>query len=340
VEAEGEFLELRVGTGSGRLDAEVSRFLSDRGVTRSQVKRWFLDGRILLKGVAAKPAQRVHPGDLVSISLPPVRPASPVACELPFAILYEDEACVVVDKPAGMVTHPARGHYDDTLVNALLASGIALSGANGPERPGILHRLDKDTSGILVVAKNDVAHAALARQFASRTVEKTYFALIWGSLPQSPVEVDAPVGRDPRRRTRMAVTPGGKSAKTVFMTLEPLAGGSLVEARPQTGRTHQIRVHLSHLGRPIVGDATYGGRRERSLPPGPLRRTLEDLDRFMLHASRLRFQSPHGAREVVVSSPLPPDFERVLLAWRRHGAPESGDPRGLGISGSCPPGSG
>ena len=317
VDAFGENLSFPIPKGGRRLDTEVAGVLADRGISRSQVRRWMEEGRVLVNGNPAKPSAAARAGDAVTVVLPPPPPRAPVPRDLPFSVLYEDEACLVVDKPAGMVTHPARGHHDDTLVNALLASGVALSGANGPERPGILHRLDKDTSGLLVIAKSDTAHTLLSRQFASRTITKVYLALAWGALPREPTEVDAPVGRDPKRRTRMAVVASGRPSRTVFRTLERLAGASLLEARPLTGRTHQIRVHLAHLGRPIVGDGNYGGRRQKTLDPGPLRDALEGLNRFLLHAHVLKFVSPAG-REVEVTSPPPPDFEEVISLWRHH----------------------
>lgn len=314
----GETLTIGLPRSGGRLDAEIAKLLEGRGVSRSQVRRLMEEGRILVGGAPPRPSAAAKAGQEVTVHLPPPPPPTPVPRSLPFGVLYEDDACIVVDKPAGMVTHPARGHRDDTLVNALLASGVALSGSGGAERPGILHRLDKETSGLLVVAKSDAAHAHIARQFAARSVVKRYRALVWGALAEETVDVDAPVGRDPKHRTRMAVVASGRAARTTFRTLEVLRGASLVEASPRTGRTHQIRVHLAHLGRPIVGDRVYGGRRERGLEPGPLRRALEGLDRFLLHAFRLQFLSP-AIGEVTVVSPLPPDFEAILTLWRHHG---------------------
>ena len=311
------FIEFTFPQDARRLDSALACLMEDRGISRSRVRRWIDDGRVLLNGKSAKASSPVSSGQVALVRPPPESSEVPRPQSLPVRTAYEDEACLVVEKPAGMVTHPAKGHREGTLVNALLGAGYGLSGVSGPERPGILHRLDKDTSGLLVIGKTDSAHLALARQFAERTVRKTYLALVWGSLPQEEMEVDQPVGRDPHRRTRMAVISTGREAQTRFRMVERLPHISLVEARPRTGRTHQIRVHLSHLHHPVVGDGVYGGHRADGLPAKSLREAVRSHNRFFLHAHRLEFQSPAGAW-VVAESPLPTEFQTVMEVFRSH----------------------
>jgi 23S rRNA pseudouridine1911/1915/1917 synthase len=313
----GPPLEFTFNRNARRLDAALASLMEDRGVSRSRIRRWIEEGRVLLNGRPAKPSGPVSQGDVALVRQPPEPPVEPRPQDLPVRTIFEDEACLVVEKPAGMVTHPAKGHQDGTLVNALLGAGYGLSKVSGPERPGILHRLDKETSGLLVVGKTDAAHLALARQFADRTVKKTYLALAWGSLPEDELEVDRPIGRDPHHRTRMAVIATGRAALTRFRMVERLLHISLVEARPETGRTHQIRVHLSHIHHPVVGDGVYGGRRSAGLPSKALRDALRTHKRFFLHAHRLEFESPAGSR-VVAESPLPTEFQTVMEVFRSH----------------------
>jgi len=302
-----------------RLDAALAAALAPRGLTRSALRRLLDEGRILLDGREARASQTVRPGQEAVLLLPPPPPdpERPAPADLPLTILFEDDHCLAVSKPSGMVTHPARGHWEGTLVNALLGGGRPLSGGFTRGRPGILHRLDKETSGIVLVAKNDVAQAFLARQFAARTVRKIYVALVWGHL-EGPTEVDAPVGRDPRNRLRMAVVASGRPAQTGFLVLRTAPRACLVEARPRTGRTHQIRVHLSHLHHPVVGDTLYAGHPERGLPSAALRAHLAGLGRFLLHARSLEFDSPSGER-VTVQCPPPPEFDATMEAFARHG---------------------
>jgi 23S rRNA pseudouridine1911/1915/1917 synthase len=302
-----------------RLDVLLAQLLRDRGLSRSAIQRLMSEGRVLLDGRAAKASSDAAEGQVATVDAPDPNPEEAIApLDLPLAVLYEDEACLAVDKPSGLVTHPAKGHWDDTLVNALAAAGVSLSSGTGPGRPGLLHRLDKETSGVLLLAKTDAAQAALAEQFKERLVRKRYLALVWGALPQDALEVDAPIGRDPRNRKKMAVREGGKSSKTGFRTVELLPHVSLVEARPLTGRTHQVRVHLAHLRHPVVGDSVYGGRPENGLPSALLRKKVAEAGRFFLHAHALSFESPsRGA--VTVVSPLPPTFEELMEAFRKHG---------------------
>ena len=231
--------------------------------------------------------------------VPPPRPLDVEPEAIPLRIIYEDEDLLVVDKPAGMTVHPAPGQTRHTLVNALLAHCRDLSGVGGVLRPGIVHRLDKDTSGLLLVAKNDRAHADLSRQLKERAVEKGYLALVRGRMEQAEGVIEGAIGRDPRNRKRMAIVEGGRPARTAYRVREYLDGMTLVEVAPSTGRTHQIRVHFAAAGHPIVGDALYG-------KPSAL------VGRQFLHAYRLAFRHPRDGRHVAFESPLPPDLEEAL----------------------------
>jgi 23S rRNA pseudouridine1911/1915/1917 synthase len=311
-------LSLTVEGPARRLDAYLASRLQHKGLSRSALCRLIDAGKILLDGKPAKPSAEIRAGQRVEVDLPEDRPFELVPREGSLTILYEDEACLAVDKPSGLVTHPAKGHWDDTLLNVLAGRGVRLSGGSEEGRPGIVHRLDKDTSGVLLLARTEAARLSLMEQFKARKMEKVYWALVWGRLPEEEMEVAAPVGRDPRHRTRMAVVSGGREACTVFRTLEVLPHVSLVEARPRTGRTHQIRVHLAHVKHPVVGDSVYGGHPENGLPAVLLRNRVREAGRFFLHARRLTFESPASGR-VTVLSPLPPEFQDLLEVFRRHG---------------------
>ncbi len=300
-----------------RLDVFLTSVLA--GHSRSHVQRLIKDGHVQVEGRPAKANQPVKAGQSVAVELPePVEP-SPQPEALPLPIVYEDRDLVVVDKPAGMVVHPAAGHASGTLVNALLHHIGDLSGIGGEKRPGIVHRLDRGTSGLMVVAKNDAAHEELSRQFRDREVEKEYIALVWGEV-QAGRRIDAPIGRDPgdrkkmsakARRSREAVTRIVKAEKFgVVLTLAHIA--------IHTGRTHQIRVHLNAIGHPIVGDSLYGGVRRRV--PGDLR-AVTHLTRPFLHAARLAFTHPSEKRRMEFTSPLPDDLQHVLdeLTEQIHG---------------------
>jgi 23S rRNA pseudouridine1911/1915/1917 synthase len=255
---------------------------------------------VLLNGQVAKPATLVHGGDLVAVIVPPPAPSKLVAQDIPVTIVYQDDQILVVDKPPGMTVHPGPGHPDQTLVNALLARVPNLPGIAGSQRPGIVHRLDKDTSGLMVVAKTDVAHAGLARQLAERRMRKTYLVLVSGRLAKEEGEVDAPIGRHPRHRQRMAVVSSGRTALTRFRVVSRFPGCTLLEAYPVTGRTHQVRVHFAHLGHPLVGDTVYG--KASSL-----------VGRQFLHAARLGFYLPPEELEWrEFEAPLPPDLQAAL----------------------------
>lgn len=301
-----------------RLDLILAKLLAERGLSRSAIQKLVAQGRVTVDGAAARASLEVAAGQEVRLDIPETGEPDLVPLDLPLAVLYEDDACLAVDKPSGLVTHPAKGHWEDTLVNALVARGLTLSSGTDRLRPGLLHRLDKETSGVLLFAKSDAAHAELARQFKERLVEKRYLALAWGTLEKDPLEVDAPIGRDPRNRKKMAIIERGRPSRTEFRTLERLPHASLIEARPQTGRTHQVRLHLAHVHHPVVGDSVYGGHPENGLPSVILRNQVREADRFFLHANALTFTSPSAGRLTVVS-PLPGAFHELMEAFRTHG---------------------
>ena len=265
----------------------------------------------------AEPGARIKPGDRATVRLPPPLPAAPQGQAIPLSIVYEDDAVVVIDKPAGMVVHPAAGNPAGTLANALIAHcGASLSGIGGVRRPGIVHRLDKDTSGLLVAAKTDAAHRALAAGFAARTVRRRYRALTWGVPAPRAGKVVGNIGRSPAHRQRMAVLPrGGRPACTRYRVVrawEPTV--SLLDCALETGRTHQIRVHLAHIGHPVVGEPTYGCAPAALLRrlPEPARHVVEGLERQFLHAAGLAFRHPATGSELRFESPLPVDLAGIL----------------------------
>ena len=302
-----------------RLDRFVVRVLDE--LSRSRVQGLVAEGAVLVNDAAKRPGYRLRIGDRVTVEVPD--PVELVARpeDLPLAVVHEDADLLVVDKPAGMAVHPAPGSPSGTLVNALLHHCRDLSGINGVLRPGIVHRLDRDTTGLLMVAKNDIAHRGLAAQLEERSVERAYTALVWGRPPDKGV-VDAPLDRSPADRKRMAVVEGGRRAVTRFRRLRELGYLSLMELRLETGRTHQIRVHMQHLGHPVFGDPVYGGRaRVRGIEPRlreAARRLLQGLDRQALHAACLGFAHPRSGEALRFESPLPGDMERTL-----QGASES-----------------
>ena len=295
-----------------RLDAFLASALPDR--SRSQIQKLIKEGHVsdtsaALRRGLLRASTAVKAGQRFRIDLPdPVVPTAE-AEDLPLTILYEDADLVVIDKPAGMVVHPGAGHTSGTLVNALLYHVDDLSGVGGELRPGIVHRLDRGTSGVMVAAKNDAAHQELARQFHDREVEKEYIALVWG-LVQQGRRIDAAIGRDPRDRQKMSTRARrARSAVTRVTKAEHLRGVSLLHVAIATGRTHQIRVHLSAIGHPIVGDATYGGVHRRVADDV---RAVQRLERPFLHAARLVFTHPTEGRRMEFSSPLPPDLASVV----------------------------
>ncbi|NOT26654.1 MAG: RluA family pseudouridine synthase [Acidobacteria bacterium] len=289
----------------------LDRFLVSvlEGRSRSFVQKLIEDGRISIAGREARPNLSMREGDHVSVDVPDVAPSTVSGEALPLDVLYQDTDLAVVNKPAGLVVHPGAGHASGTLVNALLHHMTDLSGIGGEARPGIVHRLDRGTSGVMVIAKNDAAHQELSRQFQDREVEKEYVALVWGVV-QAGRRIDAAIGRDPVNRQKMSArAKHARSAVTRITRAHHLSGVTLCQVAIHTGRTHQIRVHLSAIGHPIVGDAVYGGVRRRI--PGDLR-ALQRLERPFLHAERLAFTHPRDQRRMEFTSPLPDDLMQVL----------------------------
>jgi 23S rRNA pseudouridine1911/1915/1917 synthase len=290
-----------------RLDGFLHERLPE--YSRARLQSWIKDGRVQIGSTSQRSSYLLKGGEEIDVEPAALPSLQATPEDLPLTILYEDPDVVVVDKPAGMVVHAGAGHTTGTLVNALLHHFGTLSSVNGELRPGIVHRLDKETSGVLVVARNDHAHRALAAQFESREVEKTYLALVHGKVEPQQGQITLPIARDPVHRTRMtARLRTGRSALTTYKVLEKLGNFTLLEVRIGTGRTHQIRVHMASMRRVIVGDKTYGAPRAiEGLPP---------FQRFFLHAYRLRFRSPSTGEWVTVESPLPPEFTDLLCYLR------------------------
>ena len=297
-------LDVPAEHAGARLDQFLAAHLP--GWTRSRIQRLIKEGRVHLDRTAARASAGVRAGERIRLEIPPPVPATPRAEAMPLDVVHDDPDLVVVNKPAGMVVHPAAGHAEGTLVNALLHHVRDLSGIGGELRPGIVHRLDRGTSGLMVVAKHDRVHAELARQFREREIEKEYVALVWGVVRQGR-RIDLPIGRDPVDRKKISArSRRAREAVTRITRAEPLDGVTLVRVAIATGRTHQIRVHLSAIGHPVVGDPTYGGRRRH--PPAHLR-IVQPLDRPFLHAARLAFTHPRDGRRIVVSCALPDDLQ-------------------------------
>jgi 23S rRNA pseudouridine1911/1915/1917 synthase len=324
-----------------RLDRVLARHLAE--LSRSRLKTLIEAGTVEVDGHTIRdPSHRVNSGAAIKVDVPPPRPARPEGEPIPLKVVYEDDDMIVIDKPAGLVVHPAAGNWTGTLVNALIAHcGDSLSGIGGERRPGIVHRLDKDTTGLMVVAKNDRAHAALAAQFADHgrsgaPFERGYLAFVWGAPDRPHGRIDRPIDRDPRARDRMAVREGGRAAVTHWRVLErypaakpaqstarstakqkhaigPQPAASLLACRLETGRTHQIRVHLASIGHPLLGDPVYGGRfrTKAALLPQPGQAALADLGRQALHAHILRIKHPLTSEILEFRSELPPDLARL-----------------------------
>jgi 23S rRNA pseudouridine1911/1915/1917 synthase len=291
-----EKYQFTVQESGSRLDKYVSEKCPDLSRTRAQ--KLIEDENITVNSRAVKSSFKLQAGDLVEIAVPPPQSSQLAPEAIPLNIIYEDKDLIVVDKPAGLTVHPAPGHYSHTLVNALLAHIPGLSSGE-PARPGIVHRLDKDTSGLIIVAKNQTAHMKLADQFKNRTVTKVYQALVQGRLTPEQGIIEADIGRDPRARKRMAVVTSGRPARTEYKVLQYLANYTLLEVKPRTGRTHQIRVHLAAIGFPVVGDATYGARSSY-------------LSRQFLHAYKLGFRLPSNNEFLQFEAPLPLDLTQAL----------------------------
>jgi 23S rRNA pseudouridine1911/1915/1917 synthase len=302
-----------------RLDQALAQLA---GVPRAQAQRWIEAGRVAVDGAAARPSQRVAAGTAIEVDPPAATPLAAQPEAIPLVVLHEDADLIVIDKPAGLVVHPAPGHASGTLVNALLHHCRDLAGIGGVLRPGIVHRLDLGTSGLLVVAKDDATHRALVAQFALRSVEKEYLALVHGIPSRRSGEIDAAIGRDPVQRQRMSVkAPRGRAARTSYTVEEAFDGAALLRVRIHTGRTHQIRVHLASIGHPVVGDATYGGTRAPSSKQQDAREALRSLTRPALHAARIAFTHPADGKHVELEAPLAPDIALVLERLRAIGRP-------------------
>ena len=302
------------GPKGQRLDKYLVSMLPE--LSRSRLQALIQDGFVTVNGLrAAKAGVSLEPGQAVMLRLPPAETADVVAEDIPIPVIFENDDVLVLEKPAGMVVHPAAGHHQGTLINAALALVPEIEGVGGERRPGMVHRLDKDTSGVILLAKNDRAHQWLQEQFRSRQVVKIYWALVDGHPPTPEGRIEAPVGRDPAHRQRMAIVPPdkGRSAVTIYRSLERFAGHELIEAHPITGRTHQIRLHLAFIGCPVAGDTLYGHRRS-SLP----------VDRFFLHACRLTITLPGEKKPRTFEAPLPPELANILDALRRSSGKHTG----------------
>jgi 23S rRNA pseudouridine1911/1915/1917 synthase len=291
-------LDLTVEEDETRLDV----FVSGRcGISRSYAQKLIDLGDVSVNGRSAKPSRKVVTGDRVSVTLPSPQPPDLAPEDIPLTVVYEDGDVIVIDKPAGLVVHPTAGQRTGTLVNALLARCPDLGGIDGMLRPGIVHRLDKDTSGLMVVAKNDAAHASLSRQIKRRAITKAYIVLVVGHLSPESGAIEAPIGRSPSDRKRMGVVSGGKEARTQYQVIRYPNGHTLLEAILETGRTHQIRVHFSAIGHPVLGDPVYGKK-------------SKFLGRQFLHAHRLGFRLPSSGEYVEFTSSLPADLQEALVA--------------------------
>ncbi|ALV21226.1 RluA family pseudouridine synthase [Carnobacterium antarcticum] len=288
----------------GRLDKVLVELLPDK--TRSHVQQWIKEGDVLVNNASTKPNYQVQPGDAITITEPELVPLDVQAENIPLDIVYEDKDVVVVNKPQGLVVHPSAGHQTGTLVNALMYQVKDLSGINGTIRPGIVHRIDKDTSGLLMVAKNDFAHEKLATQLKDRTSLREYIALVHGVIPHDKGTIDAPLGRSKADRKKQDIIQDGRPAVTHFRVLERFKDFTLVSLKLETGRTHQIRVHMKYIGYPLAGDPIYGPRK-----------TLAGNGQF-LHAKVLGFKHPRTGEFLTFEAPLPALFEETLAELREN----------------------
>ena len=297
-------LTLRADRSGERADQLLARQIE--GLTRSAAQRLLEQGRVSCRGAVLKKNGRPEAGDELTVELPEPEPADVLPQDIPLDVVYEDADVIVVNKPVGLVVHPAPGHPDGTLVNALLYHcGDSLSGINGELRPGIVHRIDRDTSGLIIAAKNDAAHLALAAQLEDHTLSRVYECLVQGNLREDEGTIDAPIGRSPKDRKKMAVVAGGRRAVTHYRVLGRYSGCTHAQCRLETGRTHQIRVHMAYTGHPLLGDTVYGGR------------AVKGLAGQCLHARRLTFVHPRTGQPVTVECPLPDWFTAVLNKLER-----------------------
>lgn len=314
---------LEITVPEGKEKERLDKFLANQlpSVTRANLKRLVDEERVTINGQPTKAGHTIRPGEVVRVAFPARHETEILPEEIPLDIIYEDEFLLVVDKPPGMVVHPAFGNMSGTLVNALLAHCLQLSGVGGDKRPGLVHRLDKDTSGLLVVAKDDVTHVGLAKQLSAHKIEREYRAVVWGHLKQKSGRIEAALARSPKDRTRMMIHPDGKHAVTNYEVLEEHAITSYLKLNLETGRTHQIRVHLASLGHPVFSDATYGGRGKQLAGLNKTRsqfviRLLQEFKRQMLHARTLVFIHPITHELMRFDSPLPQDMVKLLEILR------------------------
>jgi 23S rRNA pseudouridine1911/1915/1917 synthase len=316
--------EFDIVVPQGKRKERLDRFLTGHveNATRSKVQRAIRDGAVLVDGRPTRPSHLVAPGETIHVTLPKPPPQDAAPENIPLDIVFEDEHLLVVNKPAGMVTHPAYGNATGTLVNALLYHCNTLSTLNDRMRPGIVHRLDKDTSGLMVVAKDDASHTHLARQFAQRTIDREYWAVVWGKFREPRGIIEADLGRSKSDRKKMAVVHDGKRAVTEYEVLEQFEFLSLVRLKLRTGRTHQIRVHLSHINHPVFGDPSYNGRRivwgtGSPHQKGAVQRMLKIISRQALHAKTLGFMHPITRQAISFDSLLPADIDALLAVIRK-----------------------
>jgi 23S rRNA pseudouridine1911/1915/1917 synthase len=302
--AEEQTLVFQVETGGERLDKTVAETVP--GLSRATAQRLIKSAQVTVNGRGSKPSYRVEAGDEVVVHVPAETPPAIAPEPIALDVIYEDDHLLAVSKPAGMVVHPAYGHQSGTLVNAVLAYCPRTADVGGAERAGIVHRLDKDTSGLILIAKDEATHAALQRRFKRRQVKKTYLALVENCPEPRQGLIDAPIGRDKRKRKQMAVVRSGRQARTAYHVVERFDDHSLVELQPETGRTHQLRVHLAWLGSPVVGDRVYGYRKQRLL-----------RERHFLHAHKLELTHPATGASLSLTAPLPNDLAGLLRQLRR-----------------------
>jgi len=298
-----------------RLDVFLAQ--ADASFSRSQIKNAIEEGDVLVNGKEPKVSQHLKAGDVVTLHIEAAVEAVAVPQNIPLYIIYEDSSIIVINKPAGMVVHPAPGNPDQTLVNALLFHCHDLSGIGGVLRPGIVHRLDKETSGLIVAAKTDEAHRNLSAQFEKHDVHKKYIALVWGNVKGASGEIVLPVGRHPVDRKKMSTkSRHGKDALTLWKVKERFGPATLLDIEIKTGRTHQIRVHLTERGWPVIGDAVYGTHRMQTIKDPVLKSQLKSFDRHALHAAQLSFVHPQKGERMVFTAPMPPDMENLCNAFR------------------------
>jgi 23S rRNA pseudouridine1911/1915/1917 synthase len=317
--SETEVIMLQVSEADAglRLDAYLAAKIE--GWSRARLQRLIDDEEVVVNGKPSKASYKLRVADQIDVELAPSPAASFTPENIPIDIVFEDDDLIVVNKPAGLVVHPAAGIHSGTLANGLAYHFQQLSTHAGPTRPGIVHRLDKDTSGLLIVAKNEPAHENLADQFRAREVFKNYVALVYGAMKQETGRIEQPIAREPRNRTRMAVVAGGRSALSLWSVRKRYNGFSLVDVELKTGRTHQIRVHLAWLKHPVVGDELYGGGRDNSVQDAQLRARIRKLKRQFLHAEQLGFRHPRSEEKMQFRAPLPDELSGLLLELETRG---------------------